>query len=399
MSLFKDEVALTLGGDTLRVTQQYEVKTEILRQPAAFSIRLGHGGVVADFLKRYPPNTPFSLSINGQTIQTGWTDGASSGEGSGASEATFDGRDALAPVIKSCVRRDRSFQDTTYLGLTAAVFDEVGLTDYTIVGDNTANRKAITGKVTVETKPAEIEIETLANGEAKIREIVPGTTKTTYKSESARIGTRWYDWLKTRLDRAGIFLWAAGDGSFILSRPNGDQSPIARIARIKRGERGDGRVLQHSYRQDISNLYTKVIVSGHGGGGKNFGRTKNYGEFVNPWAAQLMGGENRQVLTLHDNECKSPRSCEHLARRRVAEMNRDAWQLSYLVAGHSTLAIGGGRAVWAADTIVEVDDREAGIAGLFYVEGVTFSRGPQTTTRLRLMRPEDLVFATEAEAA
>jgi prophage tail gpP-like protein len=399
VALYKDEVALTLGGDTLRVTQQYEVKTAILRQPAGFSIRLGHGGVVAEFLKRYPPNTPFSLSINGNTIQTGNTDGASSGEGGGASEVTYEGRDALAPVIKSCVRRDRSFQNTTYHDLVAAIFDEIGLTDYTIRGDNTANRRAITGKVTVETKPAEIVIATFATKEAEIREVIPGTTKTTYKSETARIGTRWYDWLKTRLDRAGIFLWAAGDGTFILSRPNKDQSPIARITRIARGERGEGRVVQHSHRQDVSNVYTKVIVSGHGGGGKNFGRTKNYGEFVNPWAAQILGGENRQVLTIHDNDCKSPESCVHLARRRVAEMNRDAWQLSYLMAGHSTQAIGGGRAVWAADTIVEVDDRETGIAGLFYVEGVTFARAPHTTTLLRLMRPEDLVFATEAEAA
>jgi hypothetical protein len=43
---------------------------------------------------------------------------------------------------------------------------------------------------------------------------------------------------------------------------------------------------------------------------------------------------------------------------------------------------------WAPDTVVEADDRELGITGPFYVEDVTMRRGPETTTTLRLMKPE-----------
>jgi prophage tail gpP-like protein len=396
MALLKDEVVLTLGGDALRITENYEIKAAILTQPAAFSIRLGHGGVVADLLKRYPENTPFQLSINDHQIQTGYTDGLATG-GSGATQITFDGRDQLAEVIQSCVHRDRSFANITFRDLTAAVFDEIGVRDYTIISDNLANRRAITGTQTVQTKPAEIEIETFTKKEAEIRKVVQGTSKTTTKSENVKIGTRWYDWLKSHYDRAGLFLWTTGAGDYVLSAPNSNQEPAYRITRIRRGERGLGKVVTHHHRRNIAQRYTKVVVYGRGGG-KGQGRTKTRGEFVNEEVARILGGEDRRVLTVHDNDCKSNKDCEYLARRRVAEMNRDGWSLLYTLAGHSTEALkGGGRAVWAQDTVVEVDDRELGIQGLFYIENVTFSRSPATTATVHLMRPTDMVFALERQ--
>jgi hypothetical protein len=43
--------------------------------------------------------------------------------------------------------------------------------------------------------------------------------------------------------------------------------------------------------------------------------------------------------------------------------------------------------------MVEVDDDELGIRGLFYIESVTHTRGPHTESTVHLMRPEDLIFA------
>ena len=70
-----------------------------------------------------------------------------------------------------------------------------------------------------------------------------------------------------------------------------------------------------------------------------------------------------------------------------------------LFRSHTVPAIGGGRCVWAPDTIVEIDDQEIGVQGEMWVESVQFRREPHTTTRIVLMRPDDLLYATEDVAA
>jgi hypothetical protein len=47
------------------------------------------------------------------------------------------------------------------------------------------------------------------------------------------------------------------------------------------------------------------------------------------------------------------------------------------------------------DTVARVIDEELGIDALLYVEDVTYRRGPQATTTVTMMRPQDLVFGTE----
>jgi prophage tail gpP-like protein len=92
---------------------------------------------------------------------------------------------------------------------------------------------------------------------------------------------------------------------------------------------------------------------------------------------------------------RTPKQAAFVARRKIAEFNRESWQLNYTVSGHTTPSIiggAGGRAVWTPDTTVEIDDDELGIKGLYYVEGVTFSRSSKDTTTVHVMRIDDLVF-------
>jgi len=48
--------------------------------------------------------------------------------------------------------------------------------------------------------------------------------------------------------------------------------------------------------------------------------------------------------------------------------------------------------VWAFDTIVDVDDDEFDIHGPMYIADVTHQRGPETSTTLTLMRPDDVLY-------
>jgi hypothetical protein len=84
-----------------------------------------------------------------------------------------------------------------------------------------------------------------------------------------------------------------------------------------------------------------------------------------------------------------------MARRKIAECRRAGWRLSYPVSGHTVAAIGGGRAVWAPDTTVEVIDEELGLQGVMYLESVTFHASPHRWSELHVMRVDDLVYAEE----
>lgn len=410
MALFADEVALTLGGEKVVIFENYDIKSGIFLQPAGFAVRLGHGGVAEELIRAYPPKTPFSLSVNGKLTHTGVTDGFASGEGTGATEPTFAGRDVMARLTDAYVAADTHFQGITYAELTEQVLKLAGLSEFTLVSDNEANRKKISAKLSVQTKPPQVDQVTfsisggdqgasISAGDTEVilfQNEVPGTTRTVYKSIPVTIGTKWYEgFLKIQLERAGLFLWATCDGNFLLSVPNGSQTPTYELSRIHRNERGEGNVIRHGWSVNVTNRYSKWIVYGRGGG-RNFGRAKVKGSFVDPEMSALYGGDDSKVNVHHDNSCDTVQKCAHLARRRCAEANREGWALSYTVAGHSKMSKSGLRANWAPDTVVAVDDRELGIAGNFYLESLQMNRGPETTTTIRLMRIEDLVFATEA---
>jgi prophage tail gpP-like protein len=391
VALKEDRVALTLGEETISITESYEVRASVLTQPAAFSINLGHGGVALELMQKYPPKTKFKLTVNDIVVQTGLVDGVSSDDNSGATTVNFRGRDMLARLYDAFLPSEESFQEATYTDLVRKHLDAVGLKSAKITASNEANRKAITGSKVVELAPSEIEADLRIDADVDIRKEIKGTKKVIYATLKAKLGTRRYEFLKTQLDRAGLFLMAAGDGNFIIFRPTAKQEPVARLVRQRGVSLKPGSILRHSFRADTSRRHTKCIVYGHGGG-RNFGRSKNRGEFVDEQFSAVLGGEDAQVLVIHDNDAKTPKQAEFLARRRIAEDNRDANELTYTLAGHSAPGYNGGSIVWAPDTVVEVEDYELGIRGIRYVESVTMNRAPQTTTTIRLMRPNDLVF-------
>src|SRR6266540_1463907 len=151
MALFEDDVVLTLGGEETRIVENYEVRSSILTQPAGFALRLGHGGVIDALARQVPPQTPFELRVNGQLLQTGYTDGLRTA-GSGGTQITFDGRDAMGRLVSAYAPVDRSFSNLTYAELVKKILGEVGFNidgedeskpETLLFYDDTANRKAI----------------------------------------------------------------------------------------------------------------------------------------------------------------------------------------------------------------------------------------------------------------
>lgn len=423
----EDVVRIELGGEAVAVYEEFDIRQGILTVPAAFSVRLGHGGIVREVLDRFPPRTPFKLYIGDRLQFCGRTDGNETSNPSGGTTITIHGRDNMAPLVDAFVEAERSFTDSSLFDMIEAAIVAGYPEDErpeTIVFDNASNANAASGGKPARTKKLKVgeallkaklgqQFDELSlfgqfgtSGVALTKAIaafgtppqqVAGLVEEAVtapaqqqKTVQAKVGTQWYSGvIKPELDRAGCCLWAAADGAtLIASAPNPHQMPIAQIVRSR--ESGVNMVEDHSYRNVANGRYARCDVHVRAGGGKG-GRGRGVGSYVDD---EMVAWGFTRVLSIADKKATSQQQASELARRKIAETRRAAWTLRYTVAGLTTPALtGSGRVVWSPDTVVTVEDDELGLSGPFYVESVERSRNPQTTTTLSLMRPEDVLFS------
>lgn len=375
-----DRVRITLGGEDVLIAESYTVKQSMLTQPAIWSIRLGHADAVAQLLKKYPPNTPYKLYIGDVLQQSGRLDDQEANGDANGSSVTFSGRDGMALLVDACIVADKSYTSESYAEVVRSVLAEVA-PGAALVFTNETNRSVQAGTTVIQ---SDLPIDPVA---------IP-TSAAKERPMRAKAGQRQYQFLKDQLDRAGLFLFCAADGSYVLTAPNGGQQPITRIVR-RRGQHGDiANVVSYRYRNATSSRYSTALIHGCGGGGKA-GRQKTKGLFDDE---EMLGYGFDRPLVIRDKKSSTGGHAETIARRKIAESRRTGWNLTYTLAGHTAPKLNSyDRVVWAVDTVVEVDDQEIGLSGTFWVESVEFSRGPETKTVITLMRPEDLVFGGEDE--
>lgn len=400
MSELDEVVRLKLDGNEVPIAVDYRVDAGVLTIPAAFEMTVGHAGLIAELASAFPPVTPFELYVGDVKVQTGETD-VFQVAGSLGSVVRLTGRDMLKWLVDTQVRNERTFAEKTYFQLVDLALSEVGLEGTLISEDNTANLKAITGVQSIQ----QLAPVTTEGTETEVGQ--PGPTRIVYRTVNAEVGSTWWDFISEQLRRAGLFLWADIFGGFVLTKPNGLRVPISRIVRRRdrAGEPGAVNVLgPPDFSHDVTQRYTECQVFGRGGGGVA-GRTKLEARHFDDEMIALLnrdpanranGGKRQKPLIIKDDKVRTIEAARFLARRKIAESRRNGWRLAYSVPGHTTPALnGGGRAVWQPDTVVEVDDEELGIKGPMYIESVTYRRKPETTTELRLLRIEDLIFAEE----
>lgn len=392
-TFFDDAVRLELGSDEVLVAESYEVTLGVMTQPSAFSLKMGHIGVVADLMKRYPPRSPFRLSIANALQQTGWTDSVTADIGASETSVSIRGRDRLAPLLDGYVTSERSFADTTYRFMVEEALNEVGVStlqlgEAVIVDyDSSADRMVKTGVPLDEIAPAfEGEESSFVGKDGK------SVTTSTQKKVVTHIGERWFEFVRRQLDRAGLFLWCGADGRFIISRPNRKQKPAYRIVRSLDLRNDAMQIVSSTLTNDTTHRYSDVVIHGRTGA-KKYGRVKISGSFEDP---EMKAFGYKRSLVFKDGQMMSDAQAILLARRKIAESRRAGFQLSYKMAGHSTPTLDGkGRAVWSPDTLVDVYDEILGIDEPMYIESVTHASSPERTSTVRLMRPKDLVFGLD----
>ncbi len=370
-----DAVRLTLNDELVVVAESYEVRrTVFTQQPCSFTLRLGWGDVAKDLVAKVPPKTRFSLDVGAVVQFTGETDGFELDGSAGATELTVTGRDDLAPLHDAYIDGDETYSDITFLDLTKKCLDKVGVKDYKLFGSNEAHRKAVTGTTISSTSDpnATQNAQTLAKKEIRFK-----------------AGARRWESLKKEHDRAGIFLWSGANKEFYLTEPNANQDPLYRIIRQRGATRNAVNVTAARWKNDTAHRFSDCTIYTRVGSTK-FGRSDATGSFVD---AEMTSYGFTRPLSIREPKCAHREQAERLARRKIAEANRQAWTLNYTVTGHTIPCLQGVRAVWTPDTIVDVVDDEFGITDQLYLESVTFKRSSAgTTTDLVLMRKQDLVF-------
>lgn len=382
-----DRVRLELAGEEVLIAETYEVNASILEQPSKFSLRLGHGAVIADLLKKYPPLTPFRLSIGGVLQQTGNIDSLRASGTTGATTLQIAGRDSLAPLHDAEIDREESLNNATYTDIVRKALTSVGLSSAKLVASAEADRSVRAGvPVTQFGSPIPVDTSTQTGGPA-------GVVK---RPMQTKLGEKWFAFVRRYIDRAGFFLWAAADGKFILSAPNVQTKPVYRIVRRRGQTRNAVNVTDASFTNDTKGRHSVAVIYGRGGGRKH-GRSKSLAgttddEMVNYLMNAFGVGTHRQ-LVIRDANVHNVDQGSFLGQRKLAEERRAGWRLEYTMSGHTVPAIGTSeRAVWCPDTMVEVDDDEFGLHDVYWIESVDYKREPQTTTTIRMMRTIDLMF-------
>jgi len=391
-----DHIILTLGGTEVKIAESYEVKVSILQQPSAFTLRLGNDTSAAEILKLAEPGTDFKLSIfSGGTpvvLQAGRID-ARSVPTSNATQVEIRGRDWMAHLFDSYVEEEQDFPQNDFYSLTRAVMDRAGLLKdigYDLKVFNDDHRELTTG-----VRPMMHGYTELAN--ELITGSLSGTGQLVYRTLKAKLGTRYYDFLQQQYKLCGLFLWASPDKTFVLAKPRATQNPSFFI---KRGQNGDTNIIDCHFNDDTTMRHAIVTVFGKSGGGKR-GVEICRGAEVD---MEMINHGFAKGLVVHDPDAKTKAECEYIAKRIISEERRAGWQLEYTVAGHQAISPNSttGFGVWGPDVVVNVQDEEFHVDGDdslnfrrdFYLEAVTYSRNPHTQTKLTLMRPGDLLFAT-----
>lgn len=373
-----DRVSLELNGKDAPILESYEVEKSILTQPARLRARIGWGGVTRDLLDVLPPNLPIRVFIGDVPCFIGALDGWEATDDAGATQIDLRARDNLAPLHDAFIEAELAVKNLTYAQLVEKALGET-VGDFTLFFTNESNRTLTAGTTIRQTTAPTVDPQQAVTGPVQ-------------RVLQAHIGERWYEYVKRQLDHAGLFLWSAGDGSFILSTPNSSQAPTYRILRRRGQTRNEVNVLRAALRNDTSGRYTEAVIHGRGGGRK-FGRSHTQGTFTDD---EMLRFGFKRPLVLRDINVTNNEQAAFYARRKLAETRRAGFSLMYTVAGHTIPSAirTSERAVWIPDTIVNVTDEEYGIEEDFWIERCVYRRSSAgTTTELTLMRPADLVFA------
>lgn len=386
-----DSVRVKIGAADARIVEQYTFESSILRQPAAFSLKLSGGKGAKDVLAKYPPGpmTRVALYIGPYRQFTGELDACNAGGDSTSTSIAMKGRDMMGRLHDNDITGERTFNNATYEELFKAALEDCGQGHKIVEISNAANRKVRAGfNVKVGKEPIKVdEVKTTPTAKGFANIVI------------AKMGETWLQFLERQFQKIGLFPWADANGNFVLSRPNGEQEAIYHFYRKRSAGGGaspddikTANVKSFEYTNDTTKRFSEVVIFARNGGRKK-GHNHTNGKFTDEEMVAL-GFNRRRVY--RDVDCTNADEATYFARSKIAETNRASVKLQYTISGHSapTISDPKKRAIVTPDTVARIDDDELGIHENMYIEAVEY-RSPPRTTVITLMRVQDLLFGEE----
>lgn len=376
-----DRIGLRLGKDEIKIFEDYSAHCSILQQPAAFATRLSARDGAAKLLKRYPPGTEFTLFVGPVPQFRGYVDAVDASGASGSTSVTFRGRDTLAQLFDNDVDAEKSFTNVSYGGLVKKAMEQVGLDGRKLHLDNAKNREITSG----------VKVSAIAEPRVATEVIQSGSGPLVKHIVHAQLGESWLDFVRRHIAKAGLFLWADFNGDLVLGTPNPNQKATFYWTRERGRFPSEVSVTDAVFRNDTTRRFSEVVIYARAGGRKS-GRRHMHSGFTDTEMHDL-GIERQRVY--RDANVFTIAQAEAYARRKIAEVNRASWSLTYTFYGHTAPTKNGGRAVIRPDLIAHVKDDEYGIDENLYIESVEYKSPPRQTI-VTMMRIKDLVFGADS---
>jgi prophage tail gpP-like protein len=354
------EAAIVLeDGTQLGKWKEYSIDSDFLTPTDGWSFSFGTEVEWTQVKGLLVPDSKIQITIDGVPQLTGYIDRVrASADDSGGVTIHVEGRDILKQLVKGNIHPDTRIKNRTLQDLVESALKQLyGDNAPTLVTDNDSNRQIITG----------------AKARHKHKKARKLTSELQWCQAHANEGA--FDFCARNLRRFGLWMWAAADGTVVISSPNYDQPSSYLISR----RRGDtvAEVQSASWSYDKTNVPSHVIIRGRSSQ-KEFAK-KTIGATVKDPTSTV----DCPIILLHD-QADTNEQAYNYAVQELYRHKQDEIVYECTLTGHRCLHT---QLVYNVDTIAHVEDDYLGVSDDFYVARRTFHKSATggTTTTLKLV--------------
>lgn len=428
-----DYLSVEVDGAVIDAWQSYRIDSDVFTAADAWSMTIGVGSSSSlvlrenvDYLReKFKPGTLVKVYAGHGDMRAlqliGVVDARDvRNDVAGGTAFSVEGRDRGAQLVDNAAPIEMFEQDDTIQSFGEKAMARFGIK---VQGDPTLNRQIMSGGVS-QKKIRKLQDQAKAKGipaaliSDKIAASIERGTITLdqlakspnakavsglqlyqikIKEAKPQAGESIWEFLNRHAVRNGALMRMTVDGNVMMMGIDDAQDP-AHSLRRKVMHRGMSReseyssetnnILSGGERVDISTAYTKVIMYGRGKhGDATRSAFKGVAEDKSDDAPAL-----EKLLVLHDSKIRTQADADKRAAYELAKARQGMHVLEYTLRGH-----GDGRGIYAADTVVTVDDDIAGVRGFYYVTGRSFNltEGAGPTTTLRMVPKGSIVLLGE----
>jgi prophage tail gpP-like protein len=390
MPLSVGEHRVTLKSNGRRVDNwiSYDIQIDMLRAGDAFSLSLGPADPIGEEFgnvwETVRPDSLVELYLDDVRILSGYIDDREGSSTTGGDTISVSGRSKDGRLI------DESMSIVSFKGLTLEDLVAKIVQPYfpRVLFDNAENRALTIGRGRgarggrVIREPKHAGKQHRKAHKRMYRKVEPGETRQAV--------------LDYYLKESDLIAWASADGeAMIVATPNYDQEPTFSFfhGRAMSPRQVRGNCASFKVRDSVGERYSQIITLGSNTGNvRDFATNIKHHKGVasNGPGPLGVGGEfqRRKVLIVSDDGLQNDEQAQTRADREMAERDATGHTVELSVFGHSqAIGFGAVPALYACDTMAQVESEVFGVKGLYLITSVHFQRDRQNgeTTTLQLV--------------